>query len=50
MFLKKSNFRNIILFSISAFATNIRVIGLMIPVVILFVYYIDFLRNNKKIY
>ena len=48
-FLKKSNFRNIILFSISAaFATNIRVIGLMIPIVILFVYYIDYLRNNKK--
>lgn len=48
-FLKKSNLKNIILFSITAaFATNIRVIGLMIPVIILFIYYIDFLRTNKK--
>ena len=48
-FLKKSTFKNIILFSISAaFATNIRVIGLMIPVVILFIFYVDFLRTNKK--
>ena len=48
-FLKKTNFKNIILFSLTAsFATNIRVIGLMIPVIIILVHYIEVLRDNKK--
>ena len=50
-FLKSNNIINTIIFAVSAsIATNIRIIGLLLPFVICFVYFIENLRQKRKDY
>ena len=50
-FLEKQNYKNAVIFAIvSALAINLRILGLILPTLVLFIYIINILRakNNKK--
>ena len=52
-FLEKKNFKNAIIFSIlSALTINVRILGIILPVIVFIIYIINILRNtnnNEKI-